>query len=81
VPIERGGSIGLAGPKSSAPRARCARARRKGRKRFPRDADHEPREDLAGDIEDANLIARARTTMFGLKDAADTLAKSGKGVP
>jgi hypothetical protein len=35
----------------------------------------------SGDMEDAALIARARTTMFALKDAADTLAKAGKGVP
>jgi hypothetical protein len=35
----------------------------------------------SGDMEDAARIATARTTMFALKDAADTLAAAGKGVP
>ncbi len=34
-----------------------------------------------GDMEDASRIADARANMFALKDAADTLAKAGKGVP
>jgi hypothetical protein len=35
----------------------------------------------SGDMEDAALIAKAREIMFGLKDAADALARAGKGVP
>jgi hypothetical protein len=35
----------------------------------------------SGDMEDAERIAHARTTMFKLKDAADALANAGKGVP
>jgi len=35
----------------------------------------------SGDMEDAAQIANARSTMFALKDAADALAKAGKGVP
>lgn len=34
-----------------------------------------------GDMENADLIAAARTTMFTLKDAADKLANAGLGVP
>lgn len=34
-----------------------------------------------GDMENANLIAAARTTMFTLKDTAEKLAKAGFGVP
>ncbi len=35
----------------------------------------------SGDMEDAARIAAARAAMFALKDAADALAKSSKGVP
>jgi hypothetical protein len=35
----------------------------------------------SGDMEDAAQIANARATMFALRDAADALAKAGKGVP
>jgi len=35
----------------------------------------------SGDMEDAAQIAKARGTMFALRDAADALAKAGKGVP
>jgi Ferritin-like len=35
----------------------------------------------SGDMEDAALIGRARTTMFELDAAADALASAGKGVP
>jgi hypothetical protein len=35
----------------------------------------------SGDMEDAAQIAKARATMFALRDAADALAKAGKGVP
>jgi hypothetical protein len=35
----------------------------------------------SGDMEDAALIARARTAMFALKAAAEALATAGKGVP
>ncbi len=35
----------------------------------------------SGDMEDAKLIASARAAMFDLDDAADKLARRGKGVP